>query len=108
MQNDTSATMLQPDAGNKQLNSQLDSFNYGVTLTDGQQTEPSGSTRQEAPPREEKLSMGDNKPFPPQLPDREQYRVEFDGIRDPTHPQNWKFSTKFVVSSIPMLLQMPY
>jgi hypothetical protein len=108
MQNDTSATMLQPDAGNKQLNSQLDSFNYGVTLTDGQQTEPSGSTRQEAPPREEKLSMGDNKPFPPQLPDREQYRVEFDGIRDPTHPQNWKFSTKFVVSSVPMLLQMPY
>jgi hypothetical protein len=108
MQNNTSASMLQPNSGNRQLHSHSESLNYGVNLPDLQQTESSGSTSQEALPLEKNHSMGDNKPFPPQLPDREQYQVEFDGIRDPTRPQNWEFSKKFVVSPFPMLLPTPY
>jgi DHA1 family multidrug resistance protein-like MFS transporter len=86
----------------------LGSFNYGVNLPDLQQTESSDSTRQEGLPREENLSMGDNKLFPLQFPDREQYLVEFDGIQDPTHPQNWEFNKKSVISSFPMLLKISY
>ena len=34
-------------------------------------------------------TMGDNKPYPPALPDQEDYVVEFEGPDDPLHPQNW-------------------
>lgn len=33
--------------------------------------------------------FGAGKPYPPPLPQREEYVVEFDGPRDPLHPQNW-------------------
>jgi DHA1 family multidrug resistance protein-like MFS transporter len=38
--------------------------------------------------------MGMGKPFPPSLPDPENYKVEFDGENDVLHPFNWKLSTK--------------
>lgn len=38
--------------------------------------------------------MGGAKPYPPPLPEREEYVVEFDGHDDPLHPQNWKFNKK--------------
>ncbi|EPS32704.1 Major facilitator superfamily multidrug transporter FLU1 [Penicillium oxalicum] len=38
--------------------------------------------------------MGAGKPYPPQLPDREDYVVEFDGPDDPLYPQNWSLKTK--------------
>jgi MFS transporter, DHA1 family, multidrug resistance protein len=34
-------------------------------------------------------SFGAGKPFPPPLPDQEEYVVEFDGPDDPYHAQNW-------------------
>lgn len=40
--------------------------------------------------------MGAGKPYPPQLPDREDYVVEFDGPDDPLYPQNWSLKTKYV------------
>lgn len=33
--------------------------------------------------------FGGGKEYPPLLPDREEYVVEFDGHDDPLHPQNW-------------------
>lgn len=39
-------------------------------------------------------AFGAGKPYPPQLPKREDYVVEFDGPDDPLYPQNWKLSTK--------------
>ncbi|RMZ81739.1 hypothetical protein DV738_g2124, partial [Chaetothyriales sp. CBS 135597] len=44
--------------------------------------------------------FGGGKPYPPQLPEQEQYVVEFDGKDDPMHPQNWPFRRKFVISAI--------
>lgn len=39
-------------------------------------------------------AFGAGKPYPPQLPEREEYVVEFDGPDDPLYPQNWKFRAK--------------
>lgn len=39
-------------------------------------------------------NFGAGKPYPPPLPDREEYVVEFDGPDDPLHAQNWPFISK--------------
>lgn len=52
-----------------------------------------GSTRSR-PPREEWLPLGAGKPYPPSLPDSEDYVVEFEGSDDPMHPQNWPMSRR--------------
>ena len=38
--------------------------------------------------------FGGGKPYPPPLPEREEYVVEFDGKDDPLHPMNWPFRRK--------------
>jgi len=45
-------------------------------------------------------SMGDGKPFPPALPEREEYVVEFDGADDPMHAQNWPFKRKLMTGAM--------
>jgi DHA1 family multidrug resistance protein-like MFS transporter len=45
-------------------------------------------------------SLGAGKPFPPPLPDREEYVVEFDGADDPMHAQNWPMKKKLVIGAI--------
>jgi DHA1 family multidrug resistance protein-like MFS transporter len=47
--------------------------------------------------RQSKLPLpafGAGKPYPPQLPNREDYVVEFDGPDDPMYPQNWPLKRK--------------
>ncbi|KIV95933.1 hypothetical protein, variant 1 [Exophiala mesophila] len=44
--------------------------------------------------------FGGGKPFPPLLPEREEYVVEFDGKDDPLHPQNWPFKRKLIIGAI--------
>lgn len=39
-------------------------------------------------------AFGGGKPYPPPLPEREEYVVEFDGPNDPMHAQNWPFKKK--------------
>lgn len=38
--------------------------------------------------------FGGGKPYPPPLPEREAYVVEFDGPDDPLHAQNWPLKKK--------------
>jgi MFS transporter, DHA1 family, multidrug resistance protein len=52
-----------------------------------------GSART-AIPREQWLELGAGKPYPPSLPDAEEYVVEFVGPHDPLHPHNWSFPRK--------------
>lgn len=52
-----------------------------------------GSSRSR-PPRSEWLPLGSGKPYPPSLPDPEDYVVEFEGSDDPMHPQNWSMSKR--------------
>lgn len=51
-------------------------------------------------PREEWLPMGAGKDYPPELPDPEQFVVEFTGSNDPLHPQNWSLRKKITISAI--------
>ncbi|PVI02435.1 MFS general substrate transporter [Periconia macrospinosa] len=44
--------------------------------------------------------MGAGKPFPPPLPDREEYVVEFDGPDDPLHAQNWPMKKKLWIGAV--------
>jgi DHA1 family multidrug resistance protein-like MFS transporter len=50
-----------------------------------------GSRRDEKRPLPE---MGLGKPYPPALPDRDEYVVEFEGPDDPLHAQNWPMKKK--------------
>ncbi|KAI2476867.1 ProP Permease major facilitator superfamily [Pyrenophora tritici-repentis] len=45
-------------------------------------------------------NLGAGKPFPPPLPDREEYVVEFDGADDPLHAQNWPMKKKLGIGAI--------
>lgn len=44
--------------------------------------------------------MGAGKDYPPELPDPEQFVVEFTGSNDPLHPQNWPLWKKITISAI--------
>ncbi|KAK4941735.1 hypothetical protein LTR28_008826, partial [Elasticomyces elasticus] len=39
--------------------------------------------------------FGDGKPYPPLLPEREEYVVEFDGPDDPLHAMNWPMNKRW-------------
>ncbi|PNS19820.1 hypothetical protein CAC42_7787 [Sphaceloma murrayae] len=52
------------------------------------------STRQSKP----LPNFGAGKPFPPPLPEREEYVVEFDGPDDPMHAQNWPPAKKLRIA----------
>lgn len=41
-------------------------------------------------------NFGAGKPYPPLLPNQEDYVVEFDGPDDPLHAQNWPLRKKYV------------
>ncbi|KAJ5678215.1 uncharacterized protein N7477_003848 [Penicillium maclennaniae] len=45
---------------------------------------------------DEKLSIGNGRALPPQLPHPSDYVVDFDGPEDPTHPYNWKLSANLL------------
>ncbi|GLI81698.1 hypothetical protein PoHVEF18_010086 [Penicillium ochrochloron] len=45
-------------------------------------------------------AFGAGKPYPPQLPNRDDYVVEFDGPDDPLYPQNWSLQTKVWISAM--------
>lgn len=58
-----------------------------------QQQATIGSTRSRTP-RDQWLSMGAGKAYPPALPNSDDYVVEFDGSDDPMHPQNWPMARR--------------
>lgn len=57
-----------------------------------------GSTRSRG--KKELPDFGGGKPWPPPLPDQEEFVTEFSGHDDPAHPQNWSFKDKLVISGI--------
>lgn len=44
--------------------------------------------------------FGAGKPYPPNLPEQEEYVVEFDGPDDPMHAQNWTMKKKLWIGGI--------
>lgn len=45
-------------------------------------------------------AFGAGKPYPPPLPDQEEYVVEFDGPEDPMHSQNWPLRKKVLTAAM--------
>ncbi|KAI9901325.1 hypothetical protein N3K66_003142 [Trichothecium roseum] len=45
-------------------------------------------------------SMGAGKPYPPELPEMDEYVVEFDGPDDPLHAQNWPLRKKIITAAM--------
>ncbi|KAI1033430.1 hypothetical protein LB503_008709 [Fusarium chuoi] len=45
-------------------------------------------------------NFGAGKPYPPPLPEQEQYVVEFDGPNDPMHSQNWPLRKKLITAAV--------
>ncbi|KAI8634234.1 major facilitator superfamily transporter [Xylariaceae sp. FL1651] len=45
-------------------------------------------------------AFGAGKPYPPPLPEREEYVVEFDGPDDPYHAQNWSTKKKILMAAM--------
>lgn len=45
-------------------------------------------------------AFGAGKPFPPPLPEQEEYVVEFDGPDDPMHSQNWPLRKKLLTAAV--------
>ena len=63
-----------------------------------QHSQTVGTTRSR--PWKELPPFGGGKDYPPLLPEREEYVVEFNGHDDPTHPQNWAMKRKMTIFSI--------
>lgn len=51
-------------------------------------------------------NFGGGKEYPPPLPEREEYVVEFDGPGDPLHPQNWPMKKKYVANRHPVPVEL--
>ncbi|KAI8715730.1 hypothetical protein NCS52_01081300 [Fusarium sp. LHS14.1] len=45
-------------------------------------------------------AFGAGKPYPPPLPEQEEYVVEFDGPDDPMHSQNWPLKKKLITAAV--------
>ncbi|PGG95786.1 hypothetical protein AJ79_09872 [Helicocarpus griseus UAMH5409] len=59
-----------------------------------------GAGLRSRPPKRPLPPFGAGKPYPPLLPEREEYVVEFDGPDDPLHPQNWTMKRKVATALI--------
>jgi DHA1 family multidrug resistance protein-like MFS transporter len=55
-----------------------------------------GAGPRHRPPKKPLPAFGAGKSYPPQLPEKEIYVVEFDGPDDPIHPQNYPLRRKYV------------
>ncbi|KAL3447782.1 major facilitator superfamily domain-containing protein [Aspergillus insuetus] len=64
------------------------------SMTVGESVKSRTSSKRALPP------FGGGKPYPPDLPNREDFVVEFDGPDDPLYPQNWPLKTKLYISVI--------
>lgn len=62
-----------------------------------------GSTKMVGSESQQLPEFGGGKPYPPPLPEREEYVVEFNGHDDPHHAQNWPMKRKLVISAILIL-----
>ncbi|KAF1944580.1 major facilitator superfamily [Clathrospora elynae] len=65
-----------------------------------QHTQTVGSSIRSRNSRKPLPAFGAGKAYPPPLPEREEYVVEFDGHDDPLHAQNWPLKKKMITAAI--------
>jgi DHA1 family multidrug resistance protein-like MFS transporter len=59
-----------------------------------------GATLKSRASRKPLPGFGAGKPYPPALPEREEYVVEFDGPDDPMHAMNWSLKKKILTAAM--------
>ena len=88
------------DVGMTRASTQGDYIERNVTALSRihtQRSQHSGTVGRSLKSRESRKPLpefGGGKPYPPGLPAREEYVVEFDGEHDPTHAMNWSIKKK--------------
>lgn len=95
--NDPQFGRLQSRQTETDLERQKSSMSQGLSRVETQQLQHSLTVGESVKSRSSKRPLpafGGGKPYPPPLPNREDYVVEFDGPDDPMYPQNWPFMTK--------------
>ncbi|KAJ4367563.1 hypothetical protein N0V83_007147 [Neocucurbitaria cava] len=65
-----------------------------------QHSQTVGGSVRSRPSRKPLPGFGAGKPYPPPLPEREAYVVEFDGVDDPLHAQNWPLKKKLLTAAM--------
>lgn len=95
----SSISVVREEIGLSRLNTQLDLERHPTYLSrvETHRSQHSGTVGRGLKSRESKKPLpnfGGGRDYPPLLPDREEYVVEFDGPDDPLHPQNWSMTKK--------------
>lgn len=95
----SSASIVREEMGMSRINTQRDLERHPTALSriETQRSQHSGTVGRSLKSRESKKPLpnfGAGKEYPPLLPEREEYVVEFDGPDDPLHPQNWPMKKK--------------
>ncbi|KAL4860456.1 hypothetical protein BDV12DRAFT_181554 [Aspergillus spectabilis] len=85
------------------LERQRTRMSHALSRTETQRLQHSMTVGESVKSQTSKHSLppfGGGKPYPPQLPNREDFVVEFDGPDDPLYPQNWPLKTKLYISAM--------
>ena len=95
----SSASVVREEIGMSRVGTQRDLERHPTELSriETHKSQHSGTVGRSLKSRESRKplpSFGAGKDYPPPLPDREEYVVEFDGPNDPLHPQNWSLKKK--------------
>lgn len=95
----SSVSVVREEIGMSRLNTQRDLERHPTYLSriETQRSQHSGTVGRSLKSRESRKPLpnfGGGRDYPPLLPDREDYVVEFDGPDDLLHPQNWSMKKK--------------
>ena len=97
----SSASAARQETGISRLNTQRDLERHPTALSRihtarSQHLSTVGKSLRSRESKKPLPNFGAGKPYPPLLPEQEEYVVEFDGPDDPLHPQNWPLKKKYV------------
>ncbi|KAI4127500.1 MAG: hypothetical protein LQ341_006783 [Variospora aurantia] len=99
----SSAPPIREEMGMSRINTGRDLERHPTELSriDTHRSQHSGTVGRSLKSRESSKPLpnfGGGKEYPPALPEKEEYVVEFDGPDDPLHPQNWPIKKKILMA----------
>ncbi|KAL8899770.1 MAG: hypothetical protein Q9192_001405 [Flavoplaca navasiana] len=99
----SSAPVIREEMGISRIQTGRDLERHPTELSriETHRSQHSGTVGRSLRSRESKRPLpnfGGGKEYPPPLPEREEYVVEFDGPEDPLHPQNWPMKKKVAIA----------
>ncbi|KAI4201824.1 MAG: hypothetical protein LQ350_003024 [Teloschistes chrysophthalmus] len=101
----SSASIVREEIGMSRIQTGRDLERHPTELSriETHRSQHSGTVGKSLKSRESKKPLpnfGGGKEYPPHLPEREEYVVEFDGPDDPLHPQNWTMRKKVAIAAM--------